>query len=194
MNFLFKKNIHLHSEYETEEGNERRSLLYFLPVDKRTVFMANEVQIQAIEQMVTQLLAEDPDCFLVEIRIKPTNNVKVFLDADSGISIAKCVTYNRALYKMMEESALYPDGDFSLEVSSPGLSEPLKLLRQYRKNIGRNVEVVLKDGTQKEGKLTEVTEEGIVVEEEKGKNKKKEVVSHALLFEHIKQTKIQIVF
>lgn len=157
-------------------------------------FMANEVQIQAIEQMVTQLLAEDPDCFLVEIRIKPTNNVKVFLDADSGISIAKCVTYNRALYKMMEESALYPDGDFSLEVSSPGLSEPLKLLRQYRKNIGRNVEVVLKDGTQKEGKLTEVTEEGIVVEEEKGKNRKKEVVSHALLFEHIKQTKIQIVF
>ncbi len=51
----------------------------------------------------------------------------------------------------MEEAAIYPDGDFSLEVSSAGLDEPLKSLRQYKKNIGRLVEVQFQDGTQKEG-------------------------------------------
>ena len=140
------------------------------------------------------LLAGETDIFLVEIRIKPTNNVKVFLDGDQGISIEKCVQYNRALYKKLEESGLFPDGDFSLEVSSPGLDEPLKLFRQYKKNIGRQVELVLQDGSKKEGKLMEVTEDGIIVEETKGKNKKKEVISHTFLFDNIKATKIQVVF
>ena len=83
-------------------------------------------------------------------KIRPTNNIKVFLDADLGISIDKCVSYNRALYKEIVESGIFPDGDFSLEVSSPGLEEPLKLRRQYQKNIGRNVEVMLKDGMRKD--------------------------------------------
>ena len=102
--------------------------------------------------------------FLVDLRIKPTNNVKVFLDGDSGITIEKCVQVNRKLYRKLEEEGFYPDGDFSLEVSSAGLDEPLKLLRQYKKNIGRLVEVELLDGAQKEGQLTEVNEDGIVLE------------------------------
>lgn len=144
--------------------------------------------------MMTQLLEEDQDSFLVEVRMTPTNIIKVFLDADSGVSIKKCVSYNRALYKMIEEAAMFPDGDFALEVSSPGIDEPLKLLRQYKKNLGRSAEVTLNDGQKIEGKLLEATEEGVVLEETKGKNKKKEVVNHTLLFENIKQTKIQIVF
>jgi ribosome maturation factor RimP len=130
----------------------------------------------------------------VEVRIKPTNNVKVFLDGDQGISIEKCVKFNRALYKQLEEMALFPGGDFSLEVSSPGLDEPLKSLRQYRKNVGRQVELVLQDGGKVEGKLIEVSEDGIIVEETRGKNKKKEVISHTFLFDNIKTTKIQVVF
>ena len=141
-------------------------------------------------------LLESTDMFLTSIRIKPTNNVKVYLDGDKGISIETCVRYNRALYKRLEESGLFPDGDFSLEVSSPGLDEPLKLLRQYKKNIGRQVELVLQDGTKKEGRLLEVTEDGVIIEEIKikGKNKKKEVLNHTFLFDNIKATKIQIVF
>ena len=140
------------------------------------------------------LLEGDADCFLVDVKVKPTNNFKIFLDADSGISIARCVGFNRALYKKIEEAGWFPEGDFSLEVSSPGLDEPLKMWRQYKKNIGRNVEVTLQDGGKIAGKLLEVTEDGIVVEETKGKNKKKEVIAHSLLFENIKQTKIQVVF
>lgn len=141
-----------------------------------------------------ELLEGDTDCFLVEVKVKPTNNFKIFLDADSGISIARCVGFNRALYKKIEEAGWFPEGDFSLEVSSPGLDEPLKMWRQYKKNIGRNVEVTIQDGGKIAGKLLDVTEDGIVVEETKGKNKKKEVIAHSLLFENIKQTKIQVVF
>ena len=145
-------------------------------------------------QFINELLEGDTDNFLVDLRVKPGNNIKVFLDADSGISIARCVSINRALYKKIEEAAWFPEGDFSLEVSSPGLDEPLKLLRQYRKNLGRSVEVTMKDASRIEGKLLEVTEDGIVVEEIKGKNKKREVIAHYLLFDNIKQTKIQVVF
>jgi ribosome maturation factor RimP len=155
--------------------------------------MVNET-IKAVESMVQALLADQTDYFLVDIRIKPTNNVKVFLDGDKGISIEACVRYNRALYKKLEETGFFPDGDFSLEVSSPGLDEPLKLLRQYKKNIGRLVELVFQDGTKKEGRLMEVSEDGVIVEETIGKNKKKEVISHTFLFDNIKTTKIQVVF
>ena len=101
--------------------------------------------------MIGQIMAGDPEYFLVEVKIRPTSNIKVFLDGDAGISIEKCVQYNRALYKKIEEAELFPGGDFSLEVSSPGLDEPLKLFRQYRKNLGRPVEVVLLDGRGTQG-------------------------------------------
>jgi ribosome maturation factor RimP len=154
-----------------------------------------------IEAILGELLKADPSYFLVDTRIRPTNNIKVFLDGDNGITIEKCVQVNRFLYKKLEESGLFPEGDFSLEVSSPGLDEPLKLIRQYKKNIGRRVEVSLNDGTHKEGKLTEVAEDGIVLEEAtatsfagKQASKKQQLSTHTFLFNNIKTTKIQVIF
>ena len=151
--------------------------------------------------MIEEILQEEPVYFLVDLRIKPINNVKVFLDGDAGITIEKCVQVNRKLYKKLEEAAFFPEGDFSLEVSSAGLDEPLKLLRQYKKNIGRLIEVHLQDGTRKEGQLREVSEEGIVLEVATGKPsngklppRKKEISVHSLLFNNIKSTNVQIVF
>jgi len=156
--------------------------------------MSIEEQIQALEQKIMALIEGEPDIFLVEIRIKPTNNVKVFLDSDNGMSLDKLIQYNRKLYKDLEESSFFPGGDFSLEVSSPGLDEPLKLRRQYMKNIGRGVEITRTNGEKNEGKLLQVGETEIVVEEEKGKGKKKELVQHTISFDNIKSTKIQIKF
>jgi ribosome maturation factor RimP len=150
--------------------------------------------IEHITHKVNELIAVDPALFLVEVRIKPANNIKVFIDGDQGIPIEKLVQFNRALYKQFEESQLLPNGDFSLEVSSPGLDEPLKLFRQYQKNTGRFVEVMKKDGSRAEGKMVSVDEKGIVVEEEKGHGKKKEVVQHEIPFDDVKTTKIQIKF
>jgi len=152
-----------------------------------------EVSIERIEQIVKNLIENDNSLFLVEIKVKPTNNIKVFIDGDQGVNIDKLVQYNKALYRKIEET-MFPDGDFSLEVSSPGLDEPLKLHRQYIKNIGRYIEVLEKDGNKKEGKLISVTEESIIVEEEKGHGKKREIVQHTISFENIKSTKIQIKF
>ena len=156
--------------------------------------MQKEAQIQAIEQKVNSLLEGHSSHFLVEVRIKPTNNIKVFIDADDGINLKTLIDYNRGLYKLIEESGLYPDGDFSLEVSSPGLDEPLKLHRQYKKNIGRYVDVILNDNSKKEGKLVEATEDGIIIETESGKGKKKEVKQETILFTDIKNTKVQVKF
>lgn len=163
-----------------------RSLLYFL--------MDNETTVGIVESMLQAILAGEPSYFLVEIRIKPTNNIKVFIDGDAGITIEKCVQFNRALYKKIEEANIFPEGDFSLELSSPGLDEPLKLKRQYKKNIGRKVEIVLNDGTKKEGSLREVSEDGIIVEEVTGKNRNRQLINHTFLFNNIKTTRIQAVF
>jgi ribosome maturation factor RimP len=156
--------------------------------------MSIESQIQALEQRIQNLIKPEPDIFLVEVRITPTNNVKVFLDADNGMSIDKLIQYNRRLYRQLEEEVFFTGSDFSLEVSSPGLDEPLKMHRQYQKNINRFVEVVQEEGVKVEGKLTAVNEDSIVVEEEKGKGKKKELIEHIIPFEKIKSTLVQIKF
>ncbi|HWI93806.1 MAG TPA: hypothetical protein VNT20_21140 [Flavisolibacter sp.] len=156
--------------------------------------MQTEDQIRIIGEKVNSLLANHPSHFLVEVRIKPTNNVKVFIDADEGVILSDLIDYNRKLYKQLEESSLFPNGDFSLEVSSPGLDEPLKLFRQYKKNTGRFVDITMNDGSKKEGKLMQATEDGIVIETETGKGKKKEIKQESVLFDQIKNTKIQVKF
>ncbi|MFN5335073.1 MAG: ribosome maturation factor [Bacteroidota bacterium] len=156
--------------------------------------MTVEQKIQAITRMAEDSVSTLPDCFLVEVRMKPGNKIQVFLDADQGISLGTCTQINRKLYAQIEEAALFEPGDFELEVSSPGLDEPLKLPRQYRKNIGRPVEVIMKDGRKICGKLIAADETSLQIEETKGKGKKQETILHALITEQIKTTKIQIVF
>ncbi len=156
--------------------------------------MSNEWVLQRVEQMVNGLLAGDPGYFFVSIRIKPTNNIKLFLDGDNGITIEKCVQFNRRLYKLIEEEAIFPDGDFSLEVSSPGVDEPLKMHRQYVKNTGRNVEVIFNDDSRKEGKMLAVTEADILLEHTEGKGKKAVTQQVLIPFENIKSTTVQIKF
>ena len=134
------------------------------------------------------------DIFLIDIKIKPTNNFKIFLDADGGLGIEKCIRINRALYRQMEEMGLYPEGDFSLEVSSPGIGEPLKKFRQYVKNIGRDVEVISNEEVKTTGKLLAATEEQITVETTEGKGKKAVVQAVEIPFSAIKQTKVLIKF
>ncbi|MGF2414553.1 MAG: ribosome maturation factor RimP, partial [Ferruginibacter sp.] len=150
--------------------------------------MTADTQIQTIEKLITPLLADD--IFLVSIKIKPTNNYKIYLDADGGLGIEKCIKINRALYKIMEEMGMYPDGDFSLEVSSPGIDEALKLLRQYKKNIGRSGEVITNDDPRKDGLLKEVVDDAITIEQAEGKGKKAVIINTIISFADIKQTKV----
>ncbi|MFV0605284.1 MAG: ribosome maturation factor [Niabella sp.] len=156
--------------------------------------MTPEQIIHTVQQKLEEILSANTEHFLVNIRIKPTNNIKVYIDGDNGVGIDDLVKYNRTLYKQIEEEGLFPDGDFSLEVSSAGLDESLKLHRQYVKNIGRDVQVTSLEGAITQGKLIKVTELAIVVEETKGKGKKAESLQHEIPFTEIKTTKIEVRF
>lgn len=125
------------------------------------------------------------------------------MDGDSGITIETCIKINRRLYTLIEEQKLFPDGDFSLEVSSPGVGEPLLHHRQYVKNIGRWVKLEAAAGQslvegeevhELEGELKEVDDRGIVVETVSGKGKKQQVKQNSVLFNNIKTTSVQIKF
>jgi ribosome maturation factor RimP len=160
----------------------------------RNLGMNTENYYTAIEQFLTQYLETQPDIFIVEIKIAPGNKIQVFADNDKGLTIENCTKMNRALYKHIEETGLFPPDDFSIEVSSPGIDEPLKLHRQYVKNIGRTVEVVMQDGTVREGVLKSADEEGIVIEEKEGKGKKAVVKTSNLLFNQIKHVTVLVTF
>ena len=156
--------------------------------------MANEAHLQQLEQLINEILADEKEYFCVSVRIKPTNNVKVFIDGDKGIAIEKCVRFNRKLYKLIEETGMYPEGEFSLELSSPGVDEPLKMHRQYLKNIGREVEVTFNDDTKKEGKLLSVTETDLLIEYTEGKGKKAITQQLVMPLSNIKTTIVQSKF
>ena len=179
-------NVHLQRIKMKQKGTEPFPSS-FIPND-----MNASGQTETVQKLLEPLLTED--VFLVGIKIKPTNNIKVYVDADKGLGIEKCTRINRALYKSIEEAGLYPNGDFSLEVSSPGIDEPLKLLRQYNKNIGRDVQVQLSDDKLITGKLTTVSENDITLEYTEGKNKKAVLKQETIPFDNIKKTIVQIKF
>ncbi len=154
--------------------------------------MNTDKNLETVRSIIERLLTGD--IFLVDMKVKPINNFKIFLDADSGLGIEKCIKINRALYKQMEEMGMYPEGDFSLEVSSPGLTEPLKMLRQYHKNIGRAVAVTDLEGETKEGELIAVSENDVTLKITEGKGKKEIIRDETIPFDQIKSTVVQIKF
>ena len=162
--------------------------------------MNDGTPLKKIEDFVAGITSKSGTVFPVEIKISPANDIKVFLDADDGITIEKCTSVNKALYKYIEETGLFQDGNFSLEVSSPGVDEPLKLHRQYIKNTGRKVEVLMNDGNKIEGILLNAGDDAITIEESfdklrmKGKGNKTTIKSTTILFNQIKHTTVLITF
>ena len=156
--------------------------------------MANTDKTGQVTKLVESILGIDNQYFVVKVVVRPINQISVFVDGDAGITIEKCVQVNRALYKKIVEQGICNDGEFSLEVSSPGVDEPLAMPRQYIKNIGRSVELEMLDGRKLEGKLLAADETSIQLEEEKGKGKKKEIIQHFLLMKDIKSTIVKLIF
>lgn len=156
--------------------------------------MTTAGEIEKIEEFVKHFIEKNADLFLVEIKSAPGNKVTVLLDGDNGITIENCTSVNKALYKFIEETGLFGANNFSLEVSSPGVDKPLKLLRQYKKNVGRKVEVILNDGTKSEGTLTKVNDDEITIDEKTGKKNKMEMKTKTILFNQIKHTTVLITF
>lgn len=147
--------------------------------------------ISKIEALLAPLL-EGTDMFVTNLQIEPGNNIKLFLDADEGLNVQKSVSINRQLVTQIDELGWYPNGDYSLEVSSPGVDEHLRSIRQYKKNIGRTLAVTNVEDLEQIGVLKAVTEVGISIEVKI--NKKKETAIVEVPFENIKQSIVQVIF
>jgi ribosome maturation factor RimP len=118
--------------------------------------------------------------------------VLILLDGDHGVSIDDCADLSREMAKALDENN-WIDDNYTLEVSTAGIDQPLKLARQYKKNIGRRVRVKLKDASI-EGTLTGSDAEKIVLAEETGTGKKKEVKTREIPFTEIEKTLVMVSF
>ncbi|MEO8823789.1 MAG: ribosome assembly cofactor RimP [Ginsengibacter sp.] len=156
--------------------------------------MDTSTQIEKIEGFIRDFIKDEKELFLVEVKIAPGNKVTVLLDGDKGVTIDNCTVINKTLYKFTEENEIFENNNFSLEVSSFGVDRPLQLLRQYKKNIGRKVEIVINDGTKTEGTLTDVDENEIKIEQNTGKGNKMTKQMTTILFNQIKHTTVLITF
>ncbi|MFM7234146.1 MAG: ribosome assembly cofactor RimP [Flavobacteriales bacterium] len=136
------------------------------------------------------------DMFIVEVAVRPGNVIDVTLDSDSGITIEACTEVHRHLLHEMDRDV----EDYSLEVSSPDLMKPLKVTRQYMKNVGRDLAVKKHDKTKVEGELIAADETAITLktaqkEEVPGKKGKKLVEREVNLeYAEIAEAKIMIRF
>jgi ribosome maturation factor RimP len=144
---------------------------------------------------LAESLLKDGSHFVVDVIITARTNPKkllIILDGDQGINIDDCAELSRELSEALDTSNLI-DGAFVLEVSTPGLDQPLKTKRQYVKNVGRTVRVKLKDKTV-EGKLAAVRENEIEILEQVGSGKKKEEKAVEIPLNEIDKTFVLVSF
>ena len=147
-----------------------------------------------VKALVEEKIADRPELFLVSIKMLPNNKLIIHVDGDEGISIQDCAAISRHVgFHLEEENTI--EKAYNLEVSSPGVGEPLLLTRQYHKNIGRELSIKLSEGVVKEGKLIAVTDDAILIEEKvKEKGKKVQLVEKQIEFNSIVETKVLISF
>jgi ribosome maturation factor RimP len=145
--------------------------------------------------MVEGLLEADQE-FLVGVRVSGhpgTRKVAIQIDSDAGLNINRCSQVSRQLSKMLDERDVL-DGAYALEVSSPGLDQPLLLPRQYKKNIGRMVKIVTNDKSIFSGKLAGADDAQVVLEIEQGKGKNKTGKVITFKMEEILNTTVLVAF
>lgn len=139
----------------------------------------------------------DKGLFIVDLRISDTNVISLEIDSETGgVSIDDCVRVSRNIEHNLDRE----EQDFELSVSSAGLDKPLRVLKQYPKNIGRELKVKTVSGDKVEGVLTEADAEGIVLQTSRkerieGKKKKELIVEDIpLKYADIKEAKVVISF
>lgn len=132
---------------------------------------------EKVTNLLEEALQEKASLFLVDLSISESYKITVTLDGDNGVILQDCIDISRVIENNLDRE----EQDFSLEVASAGVSTPLKLVRQYKKNIGRTLKVKTAAETI-EAKLEAATEESITLSwtarEPKKVGKGKETVAH----------------
>lgn len=149
-----------------------------------------------VEDLLNAFLSERTDLFLISLKISPTNDIVVTLDGDHGVSLQDCLDASRAIENHLDRE----EQDFSLQVMSAGLSEPLTLMRQFQKNLDRDLKVILNDDTEVTGTLSKIEENEITLvlryrkPKEIGKGKVDVVEERKIPYDDIKKAVVEIKF
>jgi ribosome maturation factor RimP len=150
---------------------------------------------ESVRLLVEAALKENPSLFLIDLQLLPDSKILVEVDGDAGVALNECIRISRAVEGNLDRE----EEDFSLEVSSPDISKPLQVLRQYQKNIGRTLQVKTLE-TALEGTLVAVLEEAIELEwkarEPKpiGKGKRTVEKKERIAFDAIVEAKVKLIF
>ena len=148
-----------------------------------------------VKELVDEALAENASLFLLDLNFGADNSIKVIVDGDTGVPLSECIRISRNVEHNLDREA----EDFSLEVTTPNISDPLVNLRQYNKNKDRTLLVITDEG-KFEGKLVAVNEKEITLHwkarEPKpiGKGKVTVEKQQTIPLSEIKQAKVKIIF
>ena len=149
-----------------------------------------------VEELLQEFLAEREDLFLISLKFSAADDITVILDGDEGVTLQDCLDASRAIENNLDRE----EHDFALQVMSAGLSEPLSSVRQFNKNLGREIEVLLNDSTELEGELLKVEEDKITLilkyrkPKDIGKGKVDVVEEREILYTDIKKALVAIKF
>lgn len=143
----------------------------------------------------TETSLENPSLFLVDVILssRHLSKITVVIDGDQGVNIDECTRISRALSARLDELNLEAE-HYVLEVTTPGLDQPLRLNRQYRKNIGRGVKVHLKDQRIETGTLIDAGEDQVVIRQEWKEGKVMQEKRVTIPFAEIEKTYVVISF
>jgi ribosome maturation factor RimP len=146
------------------------------------------ITVKYIEDLVSEKIA-GTDLFIGEIKVRPGNSIYVFLDGDSGVTIEQCATISRHIEHNLDRTR----EDFELHVSSYGIGQPLKFLRQYKNAVGKQLSILTEDSIKHTGKLLYADEKTISLEKS-ATNKKEKKENIDIPFSSVKTAKIEVVF
>lgn len=150
------------------------------------------IEKEYIEELVNKSL-EGTSLFLTSVSVKSGNKIMVFIDGDQGVGIDECTNLSRFI-----ESSLNRDvEDFELNVSSHGLTSPLVMPRQFVKNTGRKVTVLMPDGKKHSGTILSAFDDHFIIQPDlKKKEKSNTAQTESVRFEYseVKEVKINISF
>ncbi len=159
------------------------------------LFIQNMEFKEKVKQLIEAGLSEHPSLFLIDFSISSDFKISVSIDGDEGVTLQDCIDVSRAIENNLDRE----EQDFSLEVASAGATSPLKLPRQYRKNIGRTLEVNLESEVI-EAQLIDADDEKISLEwkvrepKKIGKGKETVVKTAQIPYESIKKAQVVISF
>ncbi|MNS82580.1 hypothetical protein D3C72_1163280 [compost metagenome] len=150
---------------------------------------------EKVNGLITEALLEKPSIFLVDLAVSDSFKISVGLDGDNGVALQDCIDVSRAIENNLDRE----EQDFSLEVASVGVGTPLKMIRQYKKNVGRTL--IVTTNTEKiEAELVEANDVFIILSwkarEPKKVGKGKETVQkeQQIPYTEIKEAVVTVTF